>query len=112
MITVSLLLNLAVLVPVCAGLIADARWTHAAYAGVTPARSILLAVYVAIGVASALLLIRPSVPGVATLLLVQVVYKLLTPITVGTLANPVVSTNLAVAAVHACTLALIWRTRG
>jgi hypothetical protein len=44
---------------------------------------------------------------VAPLLLVQVLYKLTTPFTVGSFANPVVISNLVIAALHLTTLGLI-----
>jgi hypothetical protein len=109
MITLSLVLNIAVLAPVCAGLITDASWARASYGEPTAARGILLSVYLTIGLASALLLFVREPKLVAALLLVQVVYKLTTPLTVGTFANPVVVSNLGIAAFHAVTLALIWR---
>jgi hypothetical protein len=111
MITLSLLLNIAVLVPVCTGLITNANWALASYGEATAARGILLSVYLAIGLVSALLLVIRDPKLVAALLLVQVVYKLTTPMTVGTIANPIVASNLGIAAFHAVTLALIWRAR-
>jgi hypothetical protein len=75
-----------------------------ARAGPRPARGVLLTVYLAIAVASALLLVVDEPRGVAALLGVQVVCKLLTPLTVGSLRNPVVRSNLAIAAVHSATL--------
>lgn len=56
-----------------------------------------------------MLLWKPVPAMVAALLLVQILYKLLTPFTVGTLANPVVLSNLAIAAFHAATVATIYR---
>jgi len=109
MIILSLLLNLVVLAPVCVGLLIDAEWARAGYGPATAARGILLSVYMAIGLVSALLLAVREPKAVAALLLVQVVYKVTTPFTVGTLANPVVMSNLGIAAFHAVTLALIWR---
>lgn len=109
MIFISLGLNLAVLVPVCSGLFVNAAWAEGAYGGPTPARSILLAVYLSIAGVSLLLLFRPDPRMVAALLLVQVVYKLATPFVVGTLKNPVVVSNIAISAVHIVTLSLIWR---
>lgn len=109
MAVLSLLINVAVLVPVCAGLLADASWATAAYGERTPARAILLSVYMAIGLCSVLLLIRREPKAVAALLVVQVLYKVTTPLTVGTLANPVVVSNLAIAAFHAATLVCLWR---
>jgi len=110
MITLSLLLNIAVLVPVTGGIMANAGWVEAAYGPPSPARGILLAVYLAILAGSAALLWKPVPAMVAALLLVQIAYKLMTPFTVGTLANPVVVSNLAIAAFHAVTVALIVRS--
>ncbi|MEM1435492.1 MAG: hypothetical protein AAGG11_15645 [Pseudomonadota bacterium] len=110
LIILSLLLNIAVLVPVCTGIIADAAWAQAGYGSVTPARSILLSIYLTIGVLSVALLVVRDSEFVAALLLVQVIYKVTTPVTVGTLKNPVVISNLLIAAVHGVTLASIWRS--
>ncbi len=104
MITISLLLNLVVLVPVCIGLIKDASWTKACYGPAAAARGILLSIYLAIAIVSALFLVLQEPKLVATLLLVQVIYKVTTPLTVGTLRNPVVASNLGIAAFHAVTL--------
>jgi hypothetical protein len=112
MIILSLVVNIAVLVPVCTGLLVDATWTRACYGPGSPARQILLSVYMAIGLVSCLLLVVPSPAAVAALLLVQVIYKLTTPLTVGTLRNPVVASNLAIAACHAATLVAIVREQG
>lgn len=109
MMYVSLILNLCVLFPVCAGLFSGAAWTLRAYGEPTAARHILLSVYFAIALVSLLLLIRPEPRSVATLLLLQVTYKLLTPFMVGNLQNPVVLSNIGISAVHAATLTLIWR---
>jgi hypothetical protein len=105
----SLLINVAVLVPVCAGLLADASWATSAYGAGIPARAILLSIYMAIGASSVVLLIRRQPHAVATLPVVQVLYKVTTPLTVGTVANPVVVSNLVVAAVHSVTLWCLWR---
>jgi hypothetical protein len=40
---------------------------------------------------------------------VQILYKVTTPFTVGSFANPVVVSNLAIAAFHSLTLWSIWR---
>jgi hypothetical protein len=105
----SLGLNIFVLVPVCLGLLNKADWTLSAYGADSPARSILLSVYLAILVASAGLLVKPVPAMVAALLLVQIIYKFTTPFTVGTTANPVVISNIAIAAFHCITLWAIWR---
>lgn len=109
LILISLGLNLAVLGPVCLGLVTDAGWAAEAYGPASPARQILLSVYLAIAAVSAGLLVFPDPRLVAALLLVQVIYKTLTPIAVGTLQNPVVVSNLLIAAVHGVTLVAIWR---
>ena len=109
MIRFSLLLNIAVLIPVCLGLLRNAAWVAHAFGAATAARGILLSVYGAILVVSTALLFRQEAMLVAPLLLVQVVYKLTTPFTVGSLRNPVVISNIVIAAVHLATLALILR---
>jgi hypothetical protein len=111
MVVLSLLINVAVLVPVCAGLLTDAPWATSVYGEATPARGILLSIYLAIGLVSVLLLVRRELKAVAALLLVQVLYKVTTPLTVGTLANPVVVSNLVVAGFHTATLMCLWRGR-
>ncbi len=110
MIYVSLILNLVVLIPVCGGLLVGAEWTNSAYGGPSAARQILLSVYLSIALMSVLLLVRPDPRMVATLLLMQVTYKLMTPLFVGNLQNPVVLSNVGISVVHAVTLAFIWRT--
>lgn len=108
MVVLSLALNVVVLLPVCAGVVCDAGWARACYGPDSPARRILLSVYLAIGVVSVgLLLVRRPVPA-AALLLVQVTYKLTTPLTVGTFTNPVVASNLGIAAFHSLTLVVLW----
>ena len=109
MIRLSLLINIAVLVPVCWGLLVDASWAADSYGSETAARGILLSIYGAILVLSILLLFTREAMLVAPLLLVQVIYKLTTPFTVGSLSNPVVISNLIISAVHIATLSLIWR---
>lgn len=110
MLAVSLSLNIAVLVPVLVGLLRRTTWTERAFGAVTPARGILTAVYAAILGVSAVLL-AGLVGGSTTvsapafgLLSAQVVYKVLSPVSVGTVRNPVVRSNLAIAAVHTVTL--------
>lgn len=112
LVIISLTLNVLVLVPVCAGLAADARWTHEAWGDPTPARGILLSIYFAILLLSLALLWIRDPRLVAPLLAVQVIYKVTTPWSVGTLRNPVVLSNLAIAAVHTATLAVIWPQLG
>jgi hypothetical protein len=110
MIRLSLLINVAVLGAVCSGLLLGAQWTTFTYGADSPAQGILLAVYLAILLASLGLLFRPQVQLVAAVLGLQILYKVMTPFTVGTLLNPAVASNLAIAAFHGATLWLIWRS--
>jgi hypothetical protein len=107
MIIVSLISNVVVLIPVCAGLLVNASWAVSAYGIDSPARGILLSTYAAILVVSIGLLFRPDPKLAAPLLLVQVIYKLTTPFTVHSFANPVVISNIAIAALHLATLGYI-----
>jgi hypothetical protein len=113
---VSLLLNIVVLVPVTASLLARARWAVPAWGERTPARDILLSIYLSILFASSVLLVLVAGDGGSTqersaaiaLLTVQIVYKVLTTFTVhGALRNPVVLSNLAIGVVHGVTVATI-----
>ncbi len=112
LILASLALNIVVLVPVCFGIWNYAAWANTAYGQETAARGILLSIYLAILLCSAGLMVKPVAPMVAALLLVQIVYKITTPFTVGTVANPVVVSNLAIAVFHSVTLFAIWRDQG
>jgi hypothetical protein len=105
----SLGLNIFVLVPVCLGLLNKAEWTVSAYGPESAARGILLSVYLAILIASVLLLLKPVPAAVAALLFVQILYKFTTPFTVGSFDNPVVISNLFIAAFHCLTLGMIWK---
>jgi len=69
-----------------------------------PARGILLAIYTTILAASIYLLIYPDTKFAIALLLVQIVYKLLTPFTVKTLKHPFVISNVLIAVVHIWTV--------
>ncbi|MEM9331090.1 MAG: hypothetical protein AAGA53_07170 [Pseudomonadota bacterium] len=109
MIVLSLLINIGVLLPVSWGMISGSNWVSTVYGDASPARSILLSVYVSIGIISFILLIWRTPQMVAALLLVQVVYKLTTPFTVGSVSNPVVVSNIVISLVHTITLLLIWR---
>ena len=96
----SLLFNLLVLIPVCTGLFLKANWAVYSYGIETPARGILLSIYLAILLFSAVLLFKFDPKFVMALLSVQVVYKVLSPIIVGTLSNPVIISNLFIALFH------------
>ena len=110
MIILSLLLNIAVLIPVCGGIMTNAFWTRQSYGEATPARGILLSIYLSIIAVSALLLVVSRTEAAAALLLVQIVYKVTTPFTVRSIKNPVVISNLFIAAFHTATIILVWRS--
>lgn len=105
MMPVSLLLNIAVLVPVCLSMLRNSAWVEAAYGLTRAARGILLAIYLAILTASIALLAMPSRGAILCLLALQCGYKCTTPLTAGRLRNPEVRSNLGIAGVHAVTLA-------
>lgn len=113
MLVVSLTLNVLVLVPVTTGMLRQAGWALEAFGPRSPARGILTAVYLAILLASGMLLgavlagVDAFVVPAAALLTVQVVYKALSPFTVGTWRHPVVLSNLAIALVDVVTLAFV-----
>ena len=79
MLYVSLLLNVAVLIPVCLGLARGARWADEAWGSPGPARGILLSIYAAILILSVLLLLLGQPLPAAPLLAVQILYKLMAP---------------------------------
>lgn len=112
MLVVSLLLNVVVLVPVLVVLSRSGPVAKQAWGEDTAARRILHAIYSTILLSSAglLALMALDVETLAwaqALLAVQVVYKFLTVPLVG-LRNPVVLSNVAIALVHAFTLALTY----
>jgi hypothetical protein len=96
----SLILNILVLIPVCSGLLLKANWAVESYGLETPARGILLSIYLAILIFSAVLLFKFDPKMVMALLSVQIVYKLLSPIMVGTITNPVIISNIFIAVFH------------
>ena len=104
MVRVSLGLNIAVLIPVCTVLILNLTPFVDVWGPAMPARGILLSMYVSILILSAGLWMQRNPMLVAPLLAMQVCYKVMTPITVGTLTNPVVISNLVIAIVHGVTL--------
>ena len=110
MILISLMVNVLVLIPVCIGLMWDLPRISSVYGPYSPARGILLSVYGAILLVSILLIFKPLPILVAPLLLVQILYKVTTPFTVGSFTNPVVISNLLVAMLHLITLYVILRT--
>jgi hypothetical protein len=113
MLILSLAVNILVLAPVCISLLRSAGWTTLAYGAAAPARGILLSVYLAILLGSVALLgllcaaPSPAITAMAiALLAIQVLYKVSTPFTVGTLSNPVVVSNLLIATLHLIAISL------
>ena len=105
MIPLALVINILVLATLCLALIREQPAMDAAYGPDTPARGILIAMYLTILGLSVLALVAPlPLAAVQTLVAFQVIYKLTTALTVG-LSNPVVRANLAIAAFHAVALA-------
>ncbi len=96
----SLALNILILIPVCSGLILKSDWVIKAFGVDTPARGILLSIYIAILLVSFVLLIKFDPKFVMALLSIQIIYKLLSPIAVGNLTNPVIICNIIIAIFH------------
>lgn len=109
MMVLSLGVNIAVLVPVSVGLALDHPRMTRVFGPRTQSRDILRSIYLAILVVSGGLLALGDAHAASALLVVQIVYKLTTPFTVGTTKNPVVLSNLAISAVHFATLVSLTR---
>jgi hypothetical protein len=107
----SLSLNIIVLVPISALLIANVDRIQNIYGPFTEARGILLSIYMSIAIGSGMLLLwnlEDNKRQVAFLLFLQIVYKITTPFTTGNIRNPVVISNLAISALHGITVGFIW----
>lgn len=100
MLKAALVINILVLIPVCIGLLKGSRWTLDSYGPDSPARRILLAIYLSILIFTAVCLRWPHHDNIIVLLLFQIVYKLLSAVTVRNLRNPVVISNLLIALFH------------
>jgi hypothetical protein len=109
MIIVSLVGNILCLVPVCSLIVSEVPGFIDAFGPALRARQILLAIYISIIVSSGLLLWLRDERMVATLLFVQIVYKVLSPLTVFSLTNPIVLFNLGFALLHSMTCCLIYK---
>jgi hypothetical protein len=104
MITASLILNIIVLIPVCFTLIMNFEEMQKTAGIFTPARGILLAIYLTILLASAFLLFFMDTKLAFALFVMQIVYKLISPVTVKTIKNPIVICNLLIAVFHLVTI--------
>lgn len=112
LIYLSLAANILVLSPICISMLRNAAWVTATWGPTTPARSILLSIYTAILLTSLYFLTNPDPKMVLALFVVQIVYKVTTPFTVGSFSHPVVVSNLVISAVHLVTVAAIFSTLG
>jgi len=104
MLTLSLTLNILVLIPICYLMLTNNYRIVQTLGEFNPARGILLAMYATILLGSIYLLISPNNQFAIALLLMQIVYKFLTPLTVKTLKHPFVISNILIAAVHIWTV--------
>jgi len=112
MVYISLAVNILVLVPIVVLMAIKSPLVDHAWGAFTAARGILMSIYLAILLASVVLLFVPVATFVVALLSVQVIYKLTTPFTVGTFKNPVVISNLLISVVHIATLVSIFNAMG
>lgn len=104
MLSLSLLLNIAVLIPICYLMITNNFRMVKTLGEFNPARGILLAMYTSILIASVYLLFAPDKKYIIALLSIQIVYKLLTPFTVKTIKHPFVISNILIALFHVLTI--------
>lgn len=104
MITASLILNIAVLIPVCYFMLTNNFRMVKTMGEFTPSRGILLAIYTTILLASILLIFFTDVKLAFALFFMQIVYKLLSPFTVKTLRHPFVIINIFIAIFHLVTI--------
>lgn len=109
MIRLSLGLNIIVLTPIVIGMLIGSPIMDRAWGEFTAARGILTSIYFAILVLSLILIFRPQPQYVAALLSTQIIYKITTPLTVGSMLNPVVISNLGIAALHSATFWIIYK---
>ncbi len=110
MVTASLILNIVVLIPVCIAFIGNFEKTQKTAGIFTPARGILLAMYITILLASILLFFFKQPMLAFALFSVQIVYKFLSPITVKTFKNPIVISNLLIATFHLITVYTMFKS--
>ncbi|MEN9290998.1 MAG: hypothetical protein RLZZ357_841 [Bacteroidota bacterium] len=108
MLYLSLILNILVLIPICYLMLTNNFRMVKTLGEFNPARGILLAMYTTILIGSIYLLIFPDNKFVIALLLMQIVYKLLTPFTVKTVKHPFVISNILIAVVHLVTVYSLW----
>lgn len=110
MITLSLAINIVVLIPVCLGLLLGRPEFDGVFGPRTTAREILVSIYLAILLMSAWLLFdsQNQANFVVSLLALQVAYKILSVVLISNKKAPVLWFNLVIAVIHTCTLVLIF----
>jgi hypothetical protein len=104
MVTASLILNIAVLIPVCYLMLTNNFRMVKTMGDFNPSRGILLAIYTTILLASILLIFFTDVKLAFALFFMQIVYKLLSPFTVKTIKHPFVISNIFIAIFHLATI--------
>jgi len=104
LVTISLAVNIVVLIPIVILMLIKSPLVDHAWGTFTAARGILLSMYGTILVLSCALIVMPVPAFAVALLLMQVIYKITTPFTVGSFTNPIVISNLVIAALHVGTL--------
>jgi hypothetical protein len=111
LITISHLINVLVAGGMAFLLIINAAAIQDVYGPLTPARSILASMYMAIAVTSLFALVFPvySIAIAKVLFPLQILYKLSTIFTVGLITHPVVVSNILISMLHAAALFLIFK---
>jgi hypothetical protein len=112
MIRCSLFLNIAVLTPVCFAIISGHRLVAHSWGAAQPSLYLLVSIYCTILIASLYLLIKPNIYLIFSLLMMQVFYKFLSPVLVGSVHNPVVLSNVVIATIHLFSLYSIVNSPG
>ncbi len=105
---ISLAVNILVLIPILILMAIKSPVVDHAWGSFTQARGILMSIYFSILVLSIFLVFKPITAFVFALLTVQVIYKVTTPFTVRSITNPVVISNLFIAALHVVTLVSLY----
>jgi hypothetical protein len=107
MIKVSLIINILVLIPVCLGILTGQERIQDSLGIAQPSLFILVSIYTTILLGSIYLFFRPNLHFIFSLLSMQICYKFLTPIMLGTLNNPVIISNIVIAIIHSVSIYLI-----
>lgn len=113
MLNISAILNIVVLIPVIIVILLDLIYAERGWGSNQASRQILVSIYIAILVASFLLLFfkgQVKILVSITVFSMQIIYKFLTAfIVMDALTNPVVLSNLAINIVHLITLVTVFK---